>query len=55
MNHDDHDERKMDPHKMELDQTLGSLLHRHEEEGRVVHHRIEDEGVGQRACNPWER
>jgi hypothetical protein len=35
----------MDPNKMELDQTSGSLLHRHEEEERAVHHRTEDEGV----------
>jgi hypothetical protein len=44
----------MDPNKMELGKTLGSLWHRHEEEVRAVHHRIEDEGVGQHACNPWE-
>jgi hypothetical protein len=50
----DHDEKKMDPNKMELGQTSGFLWLRHEEEVLVVHHRSADEYEEAHACSPSE-
>jgi hypothetical protein len=52
MSHGDHGEKMMDPNKMELGQTSDFLWHRHEEEGRAVHHQTEDKGEVLHACSP---